>query len=543
MKETTYITGHRNPDTDSIASAIAYADFKRQTSKGTYLPIRLGSLNKETTYVLDRFGFQPPKLLESMKAQVEDLNFDQALCVDENMSLYEAVNLLQDEQRHTLFITEEDKLFGIVSLQDLWRSYGDVWADEILYDAQTPIKNILKVLRGTLLVGRGDLVNRRGAMRVFANAPENSTNSIKENDVVIVGDREEYQEAALDRRVSIMILTRNAKVSKRILEKAKELDVMVIRTPLSTFMTARLLPQAVPVGYQSSKSNLKVFYLDQDLDEVQEEVVKSRFGAYPVLDDQDRVVGSLARAHLLRYKKPKLILVDHNESKQSVEDIEEAEIIEIIDHHRVAAPMSNEPIFFRNEPVGSTASIISKLYFEYGLDPSPEIAGLLLSAILSDTLEFRSPTSTRQDEYLADRLAKIAGLDLHAYAMELFEAGTSFSKSDIGSLVRGDVKVFQVKGKQCRIGQAFTMNLEAGKSMEKDFSKAMLDVLAESKEDVFVFMLTDILKEESLLIVEGPCKKTIQSHISQNWKTGGKIIPKLLSRKKQALPKVIEALS
>lgn len=543
MKETIYITGHKNPDTDSIASAIAYADFKNEISSHHYLPIRLGDLNKETKYVLDRFGFQEPKLVESMKSTVEDLKFDQALCIEDSMPLYEAVNLLQDKERHTLFITEKDKLFGIVTLQDLWRSYSDVWADEILFDSQTPIENILKVLRGTLLVGKGQTIEKRGAMRVFANAPENSTNSIKENDVVIVGDRKEYQLASIQRKVSLIILTRNAKIEEEVKQAAQEAGVMVIRTPLSTFMTTRLLPQAVPVGYQATRSNLQVFYLNQNLEEVQEGLRKSRYGAYPVLDQEDRVVGSLSRDHLLSFEKPKLILVDHNETRQSIQDIDEAEIMEIVDHHRVSAPISNEPIFFRNEPIGSTSSIVAKLYFEYGMEPSKEIAGLLLSAILSDTLEFRSPTSTRQDEYLAKRLASLAGLDLHQYAMEMFEAGTRFAKEDVEALVRGDVKTFQVKDKKCRLGQAFTMDLAAAEDLQKDFSKAMKGILDQTKEDLFAFMITDILKEESLLILEGPQKAKVQKAFYEGWKEGGKIIPKLMSRKKQLLPKVIDYLA
>lgn len=534
-----YISGHKNPDTDSIVSAIAYANLKNQVSKENFVPLRLGNLNRETSYVLERFGFEEPALMESIKPRVKDLAMDEPLCVRENLSLFEAVDLLQEEKRHTLFVTEEGKLFGLVSLQDLWRSYSDVWADEILYDAKTPIENILKVLRGEVVAGKEVRVHKRGAMRVFANAPKKTTNAIQKNDVVIVGNRREDQLECIDREVSMLILTRNAQMDPDVVKKAEEKNIMVLRTSLSTFMTARLLPQAVPIAYRMTRSDLRVFHLDQDLDELRKEFMETRFRSYPVLDGDDKVVGSISRYHLLQAQKPGLIMVDHNEANQSIDDIDYADILEVIDHHRVAAPIFNEPIFFRNEPLGATATIVAKMFFEEEIEPSKEMAGLLLSAILSDTLEFRSPTSTEEDRRIVKRLGEIAGLDPHTYAMEMFREGTKFHKEDIKSLVQGDVKTYEIKDKRCRIGQVFTMDLSTAKDLERNFQKAMEDLLKISQEDLFILMVTDILQEESLLLCVGKLKEDMQRHIDETWKDGFFLMPKLLSRKKQLLPKAL----
>ena len=422
MKNKIYITGHKNPDTDSICSAIALAELKNKMGQDSEA-IRLGNLNKETEFVLDYFKVQKPRLKTSIKPQVRDIEIDAAYCVNPSLSMASAMDLIQKNNISSLpVVDDDDNLIGIVSLSNIASTYMEIWDDSIIGRSNTSFENILDVLRGKVLYLPEKPRSLSGKMAVKAIKNQDL---ISEGDIVIVGDDVKDQESVIRKGISLLILTISSKLDDRLMELAKENNVAVISTGLSTFMVARLLPQAVPVAYVMTREDLVVFHKDDLIDDVREKMSQSRFRSYPVLDNKGKVIGNISRYHLISNLKKKIILVDHNERNQSIDDIDSADIIQIVDHHRVANVSTSSPIYFRNEPVGSTATIVSKMFFENGIKPSREVAGLLCAAIISDTLLFRSPTSTETDKYVLNKMKKIAAIDVEDFAMKMFRAGTS----------------------------------------------------------------------------------------------------------------------
>ena len=540
MKNKIYITGHRNPDTDSICSAIALAELKNKMGEDTEA-IRLGNLNKETEFVLDYFKVQRPRLKTSIKPQVRDIEIDAAYCVNPSLSMASAMDLIQKNNISSLpVVDDDDNLIGIVSLSNIASTYMEIWDDSIIGRSNTSFENILEVLKGKVLYLPDKAREFTGKMAVKAIKNQDL---ISEGDIVIVGDDVKDQESVIRKGVSLLILTISSKLDDELMELAKENNVAVISTGLSTFMVARLLPQAVPVEYVMTRDDLVVFHKDDLIDDVREKMSQSRFRSYPVLDNKNKVIGNISRYHLISNLKKKIILVDHNERNQSIDDIDAAEIVQIVDHHRVANISTSSPIYFRNEPVGSTATIVSKMFFENGIKPSREVAGLLCAAIISDTLLFRSPTSTETDKYVLNKMKKIAAIDVDDFAMKMFRAGTSLEGRKPDELLKSDVKNFSVEGVNVRVCQIFTMDLESTASVENELKEAMENFVATSDAETFVLMITDIFKEVSEVILAGSFKEAIARKFDKDL-VGDKFLSEgLLSRKKQLLPKISSAIS
>lgn len=540
MKNKIYITGHKNPDTDSICSAIALAELKNKMGQDAEA-IRLGNLNKETEFVLDYFKVQKPRLKTSIKPQVRDIEIDAAYCVNPSLSMASAMDLIQKNNISSLpVVDDDDNLIGIVSLSNIASTYMEIWDDSIIGRSNTSFENILDVLRGKVLYLPEKPRSLSGKMAVKAIKNQDL---ISEGDIVIVGDDVKDQESVLRKGISLLILTISSTLDDRLMELAKENNVAVISTGLSTFMVARLLPQAVPVAYVMTREDLVVFHKDDLIDDVREKMSQSRFRSYPVLDNKGKVIGNISRYHLISNLKKKIILVDHNERNQSIDDIDSAEIIQIVDHHRVANVSTSSPIYFRNEPVGSTATIVSKMFFENGIKPSREVAGLLCAAIISDTLLFRSPTSTETDKYVLNKMKKIAAIDVEDFAMKMFRAGTSLEGRKPDELLKSDVKNFSIEGVNVRVCQIFTMDLDSTASVEKDLKEAMENFVASSDAETFVLMITDIFKEVSEVILAGSFKEAIARKFEKEL-VGDKFLSEgLLSRKKQLLPKISSAIS
>lgn len=540
MKNKIYITGHKNPDTDSICSAIALAELKNKLGENAEA-IRLGNINKETEFVLKYFNVPNPRLKASIKPQVRDIEIDAAYCVDSSLSMASAMDLIQKNNINSLpVVDDDDNLIGIVSLSNIASSYMEVWDDSIIGRSNTSFENILDVLKGKVLYLPKNPRKLSGKMAVKAIKNQDLIN---ENDIVIVGDDVKDQEAVIKKGVSLLILTISSKLDDKLLELAKENNVAVISTGLSTFMVARILPQSVPIEYVMTKNDLVVFHKDDLIDEVREKMAQSRFRSYPVLDNKNKVIGNISRYHLISNLKKKIILVDHNERNQSIDDIDSAEIVQIVDHHRIANISTNSPIYFRNEPVGSTATIISKMFFENGIKPSREVAGLLCAAIISDTLLFRSPISTDTDRYVLNKMKKIAAIDVDEFAMEMFKAGTSLEGRKPDELLKSDVKNFSIEGINVRVCQIFTMDLESTTSVEKELKETMEHFVETSDTDTFVLMITDIFKEISEVILVGSFKEAIARKFEKEL-IGDKFLSEgLLSRKKQLLPKISSAIS
>lgn len=543
MKETVYITGHRNPDSDSICAAIGYADLKNRRGFENAIPLRLGEINNETKFILDYFGVEEPLYKETMKPQVSDIDFDQPYKVSKDIPMNKALNIIQNSRVSSVqVVDEQDKLLGIVSLSNLTKGYMDIWDDNILGRSNTSLDNIVEVLSAQII---NEPKNPRpfiGRMAVYAMEPEDIKDNILGNDVVIVGNRENAQRDAIEKGVSLLILTIGSELSSENLELAKKNDVTVLSTELDTFLTARLLPLSVPVEYIMSKSDLIKFKPDDFVDDIKIIMGNTRFRSYPIVDHQDRVLGSISRYHLISSKKKHLILVDHNEKNQSIQDIESAEIKEIVDHHRVANISTSNPIFFRNEPVGSTSTIIAMMFFEQGVSPSKEIAGILSGAIISDTLLLRSPTATEIDKRMLSRMSKIANIDVEKFATEMFKAGTSLENKQPQDLLKEDVKQFVIEGEKVRVAQVLTMDLESLHNRKDELLKHMKDIMDMNGESTFILVFTDILQEISEMLVVGEYKEQIANGFGAVLVDNSFSAPGVLSRKKQVIPSITQSI-
>lgn len=546
MKETVYITGHKNPDTDSIVASLAYADLKNRQGDVNAIPIRLGKVNQESKFVLDYFNLEPPKLKESMLLQVKDINIDKSYAVDPSIPVRTARNIFQEGLTNSLSVIDnKGKLIGIASLSNITKSYMDVWDDQIIGRANTPVENIIDVLKAKTLVMPKEPSRLEGKMTVMAmNDDDPDFDSyFGENEIVILGNRTDYVEYLITRKASLIILTNGSTMDEDLKDYAYNNNVTILSTEFNTFMTSRLLPMTIPVSHVMTTDDL-IYFLETDtIDQVRDSMGKSRFRSYPVVDSNKKVVGSISRYHLISSKMKKLILVDHNEKNQSIDDIDQAEIIEIIDHHRVANISTTAPLFFRAEPVGSTATIVSEMYLESGLRPSREIAGILCAAIISDTLLFRSPTTTDVDRRMVSRMSKIADIDVEDFANQMFKAGTSLKEKSPQDIVEGDVKTFTIAGENVRVGQVMTMNPEELEPLREEIVGLMEDKIHKNGESTFVLVLTDIFNETSELLVVGNHIEDVEEEFGNKVTNGTISAPGVLSRKKQVIPRLTNAIS
>lgn len=543
MKEKIYITGHKNPDTDSICSVLAYAELKNKTGLYEAIPIRLGEINRETKFVLEYFGVEAPIYMDTMKPTVADLKIDPPSVISQNVSMYRALEILKRTNSNSLSIVDENEdLVGIASISNITTSYMEVWDDMILGRAGTTMDNLIEVLSAKVIYLPDDPKPMTGRMVVYAMGPENIGDKVQPNDIVVVGDRRDAQLDCIKKSVSILILTGGSSMDDDVLDLAKEANICVLSTEYSSFMSARLLPQAIPVSHIMTKDNLMVFHLENYVEDIKGVMAQTRYRAYPVMDEAGKICGSVSRFHLITNEKKKLVLVDHNERNQSIPDIESAEIIEIIDHHRIANITTESPVYFRNEPVGSSSTIVAKMFFEQGVMPSRKVAGLMCAAIISDTLLFKSPTATQTDKMVLTRLAKIANIDPQEFATKMFKAGTSLEDRKPIEILNTDIKKFEILGENVRISQIFTMDLDNLENAKSDLLQTMNDMMVNNKDDIFMAVLTDIFKEESEILIVGNYKEEIAAEFKGDLVSNSFKAVNVLSRKKQVIPTVTNAI-
>ncbi|MDK2794370.1 MAG: manganese-dependent inorganic pyrophosphatase [Caldanaerobacter sp.] len=536
--KTVYVCGHKNPDTDSICSAIAYAHLKRITEGINAIPVRLGPINRETKFVLDYFGIEEPIFIENVYTQVQDIKFDKPLIFKENTSMFEAWNAMMEKNIRTLAVVDdENKLIGIATVGDLAKAY--LSSAHELSKYRIPIENLLATLKGEILLRYLDYIE--GNILVAAMSKENVLKRIKEGDTLIVGDREDIQEAAIQKGVKALIITGNNQVSEKILDLAKKHEVTIIKVSPDTFDTVKLLNQSIPLSYVIKKEDIVSFRLTDYIDDVKEVMLKYRYRNFPVLDEEERVVGLLGRRHILDYERKNVILVDHNEFSQAVEGIEQARILEIIDHHRLGTIETDQPILFRNHPVGSTATIINRLYEEKGLIPDPKIAGIMCAAILSDTLVFKSPTCTPEDVRAAKKLAEIAEIDINEFGNQMFKAGTSLEGKTVEEIFYTDFKEFTVNKYKIGIGQVNTL-ADPGE-LKKDLISFMEKVRSDKGYDILLLMLTDIINEGSEILFVGDNKELLERAFDVKIQNNSFYLPYVISRKKQVLPPLVKAIN
>lgn len=544
MNDIIFITGHKNPDTDSVCAAIAYADFKNRTESKVHVPIRLGELSNETQFALDYFGVKSPQLIETVKPQVADLNFDKVVPISPDISLKMAWSLMKKHNLKTLpVIDDENEMIGLASLSNITSAYMDICDNNILSKSGTSLENILDTLSAKIAYSSDISPKLTGKIVVAAMQPDSAEELIEKGDIVLCGDRIDSQNIILNCCSSLMIITGNHLVSDDILEKAKTVKCSIIVTPYDTFTAARLITQSVPVSYIMTKDNLVSFRTNNFVEDIKQVMLKTRFRSYPVIDLENHIVGSLSRFHLISMNTKKVILVDHNEKAQSVHGLETANILEIIDHHRIADIQTGLPIYFRNEPVGSTSTIIASIFFENGIRPSKKIAGILCAAIISDTLMFRSPTSTNVDKIMLGKLSEIANLDPQKFAKELFTASSSLEGKSVSDIFNQDFKIFTLGDLKIGISQVTTMSPETLDPMRADILDLMNNKAERENYNCLIFMITDILKAGSQFIVSGEKKslvsKAFNLPISEN---SSMYIPGILSRKKQVIPPLTAAI-
>ena len=542
-KEKIYVIGHKNPDTDSICSAIAYADLRQKVTGQVHEAKRAGHVNDETAYVLDRFGVEAPKLLTDVRLQVRDLDIHEMPGLKPNASIRDTWERMRQEQAKTLPIVKDDELVGVVSTGDIAKSYMDVYDSEILSKARTQYRNIVKTLDGTMITGNEHGYFMRGKVAIGASSPNLMEEFIEKDDLVILGDLEEAQACAVNIDASCMVICKDAEVSPKLIQKAKEQSIVIIQTPYDTFTTARLINQSIPVKFYMTSGPLTMFRMNDYVDDIKDIVAKKRFRDFPILDRHGRFKGFISRRRFLGASKKKVILVDHNERSQAVDGIEEAEIIEIIDHHRLGDIETVSPITFRNQPVGCTATIINQMYEENEIEVPREIAGILCGAIISDTLLFRSPTCTPLDERTAKKLAKISDIDLEQMAQEMFNAGSNLKGKSAEDICFQDFKQFTVNDTIFGVGQITSMSKEELAAIRDMMTEHLPKVLEAHNLNMIYFMLTDILAESTELLCVGTGARGIALSafdLPDNAKS--LILKGVVSRKKQLIPVLVETM-
>lgn len=544
-KRPVWVIGHKNPDTDSICAAISYANLKNKTEKGTFLPKKAGPINEETKYVLNTFHVPEPKTVSDVSTQISDLSFRRTAGVSDHYSLKKAWELMKSEDVVTLPIVNQDNfLEGVIVNGDIAYSYMDVYDNRALSRARTQYKNIVETLNGHLLVGNEHAYFTRGKVVVASGNREAIRQEIDRDDLVILGNIIERQHVALEQIPSCMIVTGVSDAAPQIRKEADAIDCVLITTEYDSYTAARLINQSMPIKYFMKKDHLVTFELDDSIDYVRDIMSKVRHRDFPVLDEHQKYVGMFSRRNLLNMQKKRVILVDHNERTQAVDGIDEAEILEIIDHHRLGTLETLQPIFFRNQPLGCTSTIIYQMYLEQDVLIDPVMAGLMLSAILSDTLMFRSPTSTAADEEAGKALAEIAGVDLEKHAIAMFEAGSNFQSKTVEEIVYGDFKIFHYGDIHFGVSQVSAVSENQLMQIRPALTAYLDRMLIDKGLDMVFIMLTNILEQGSILIYAGNnAELTVQMAFEHAKKEEGTcLLPGVVSRKKQLIPKIIEAL-
>ena len=538
------VIGHRNPDTDSICSAIAYAELKNKTSDLVCEPRRAGKMNQETEFVLKKFGVKPPRMCTDVNPKIRDVDYREMPGIPGSTSLRKAWEIMRDQKIDTLPVTSADnELEGVITVKDIATANMDVFDTEILAKSKTSYKNILETLDGTMVVGSEDAVCATGRIRIGTATPEMLESTVEKGDIVILTNRYESQLCAIEKEAALLIICNGSKVGRTIQRIAEETGVAIMTTPEDTYAVGKLISQCAPISYYMTRDDIMKFTLVTPVADVTRVMAKVRHRYFPILDEDGKYCGMVSRRNIIALRKRRIILVDHNEATQAVEGFDQAEILEIIDHHRIGSLETSGPVYFRNQPVGCTATIITQMYDENGVEIPQKTAGLLLAAILSDTLVFRSPTCTPLDEATAKRLAKIAGVEINTFANEMFEAGEKLDGKTAEEVFLQDFKVFMCGDIRFGVAQGSYMtrkNLLAAENLLRPYLEEARN--KQNVEDIYM-LLTDVPKEESVVICTGRYAAEVLSNgfESQPAADGSFTLPGVVSRKKQFIPALMTA--
>ena len=542
MEKKTIIIGHKNPDTDSICSAIVYAYFKEQTEKKTFEPARAGELNEETGFVLNYFGAEVPRLIKNVKTQVKDIEFRRTKGVDRGISIKRAWNLMKELDVPTLpVVNSKGGLEGIITVKDIASSYMNIYDNSTLSKANTKYENILDTLEAELITGDAQKHFNKGKVLIAAANPDIMEQYISEGDLVILGNRYESQLCAIEMGAACIVVCAGADASKTIKKLAQANNTTVMTTPNDTFAAAGLINQSMPISFFMTSENLITFSEDDYLDDIKEIMASVRHRYFPVLDKTGKYKGMISRRNLLGAKGKNIILVDHNEKIQAAEGVESANILEIIDHHRLGTISTAGPVYFRNQPLGCTSTIIYQMFKEKNIDVPPQMAGLMCSAIISDTLLFRSPTCTDIDKEAGLSLAKKAGINIEEYANKMFAAASNLKNKTDEQIFKQDYKRFTLGKINIGIGQISSLNEDELSDIKDRLVPYMSTILKDIEEDMIFLMLTNILEQKTRLICvgNGAGKLACESfRVAAESLTENEVLelPGVVSRKKQLVP-------
>ncbi|MDO4555478.1 MAG: putative manganese-dependent inorganic diphosphatase [Lachnospiraceae bacterium] len=545
-KRRVYVVGHKNPDTDSICSAIAYADLKNKLNQDTsveYVPKRAGQINEETQFVLNHFQVKSPGYVTDVKPKVRDIEMREVEGIHRDLSLKKAWDIMRDSRIVTLPIVEDQKLQGVITIGDIAYSDMDVYDNTAVSNACTSYSNIVETLEGDIIVGDIDGYFDKGNILIATANPDLMEFFINEHDMVILGNRYESQLCAIEMGASCIIVCMGSPVSITIKKLAKEKGVTIISSPYDTYVVTRLISHSMPVSYYMTKDNLVTFSTNDYVDDIQKIMVKHRFRDFPIEDPKGNYIGMISRRNLLDLKRKQIILVDHNETSQAVDGFDEAEILEIIDHHRLGNIETMSPVYFRNQPVGCTATIVTQMYQENGIEIEPKIAGLLCSAILSDTLMYRSPTCTPIDQSTAEYLAKIAGIEVENYARAMFTAGSNLTEKSPEEIFYQDFKKFSAGEVTFGVGQINSMDTDELIAIKDKLENYLLKAQEEHGLNMIFFMLTNIMDQATELICKGKdASVVVEAAFPVTVVDDSAILEGVVSRKKQLIPALLLAI-
>ncbi len=539
-----YVIGHKNPDTDSICSAICYAYLKNKLTGHNYVPRRAGDVNAETEFVLKSFQTPALEYVENVYTQVKDVEYRHMDGVSCEISIKNAWEIVRESGATTLASVDEyDNLIGLITVRDIAMSYMEVYDNEIIATANTPYSNIIDTLSAELVVGDIHNTVHSGKVLIAAANPDMMENYILKDDIVILGNRYESQLCAIEMEAQCIIICDGANVSKTITKLAEQRGCFIISTPYDTYTVARLINQSIPIRHFMKKTNLITFSTEDYITDIRSVMAGKRHQYYPVLDESGKYVGLISQRNYLNANPKKVILVDHNEHAQTVDGIDEVQLLEIIDHHRIGGLQTMNPVYFRNQPLGCTATIIYQMFLETHIDIPKNIAGLLCSAIISDTLMFRSPTCTSDDEDACRKLAKIANIDIETFAVAMFNAGSKLKNKSDEEIFYQDYKIFTTDNFKFGIGQITSFNSDILDNIGKRISAYMENVYDSKEVDMLFFMLTNIFTENTVLLYYG---KDADILLAKAFKldevSGGSIkLEGVVSRKKQVIPILMSA--
>lgn len=542
MKETIYVFGHQNPDTDSICSAIAYANLKNTISPDkNFLPIALKAVNKETAYALKHFDVEAPTIVKSLKPQVLDITLSSDTYVHENDSIRKTLETIIDQVgRSAPVVDSNGRLSGVVSISDIVPTYLSLTNESFLKDMETPFENLINEL--SLEVVSGTIEEWFVSGNTYLSSDLNAEHNLTKSDLIICDGQEL---ATLFETKNYMLeagyfIVGNVKNVDDILCWEDE-DHVLLASEFPVYELIKRLSQSVPITSMVKKNGLEYFVTYETLEDVKENMVTSRHNRFPVVDEWGYIQGMISKSNLLDFNRKKAILVDHNERTQSIQGIDDIHILEIIDHHRVADVQTMTPLYFRVEPVGCTCTIVTRMYEENEVEIPPKIAGLLLSAILSDTLLFKSPTCTPMDQKAAEKLAKIAKVELFQYGMKLITEGSSLQEETPDKLLHYDMKQFMFGSYKVRISQINTGDFDGFFRILKPTVEYMENACVKDAVNLWVLMVTDVVIGGTELIAVGDSKWIAQQAFGFEENELSIFLPNVFSRKKQVVPQLMNA--